>query len=286
MMTTAYVLSGGASLGAIQVGMLAALAERGVAPDLLIGTSAGALNASYLAGHGTAPAVVDGLADVWHGLHTWTLFPPNPRRAIEALLGRSNALFGDAGLRALMSRHLTFADLAEADIPLTVIASDLLSGAEVALDSGSAIEAILASSAIPGMLPPVPWGERTLVDGGLADNTAISRAVRAGADEVYVLPCGYPCTLSTPPRSALGTVMQAMTLLVHQRLLHDIELYTGKVDLVVVPAPCPLSVSPLDFSRAGTLIARAHQEAVKFLSVDGGRREHPAAMVAFHTHEP
>ncbi len=283
-MSTAFVLSGGASLAAVQVGMLRALATHGVVPDLLVGTSAGALNATYLAGHGTGSDAIDELESIWRSLRTWQLFRPDALHAVGAVVGRNPAVFGDSGLRRLIEGHLSFTDLADAPVPVQVVATDLLSGAEVILDSGPALEAILASCAFPGLLPPVSWEGRTLVDGGLADNTAISQAMRAGADEIYVLPCGYPCALSRPPRTALGTVAQAMALLVHQRLLHDIELYTGRVDLVVLPPPCPLTVNPLDFGHAEDLIRRAHEDSLEFLAIDGGRRPQPAAEIAMHTH--
>lgn len=283
-MTTAFVLSGGVSLAAVQVGMLGALAARGVAPDLLVGTSAGALNAAFLAGHGTGDEGVEELASIWRSLRTWQLFRPDPLRAVGAVVGSGTAVFGDHGVRRLIEGHMTFADLADAPIRVQVVATDLLSGQEVALGSGPAVEAILASSAFPGLLPPVQWDGRTLVDGGLADNTAISQAVAAGADEVYVLPCGYPCALTEPPRTALGTVAQAWALLVHQRLLHDIDLYAEQIDLVVLPPPCPLTVNPLDFRHADELIRRAHLESLEFLAIDGGRRSDPGVEVALHTH--
>lgn len=283
-MTTAFVLSGGGNLGALQVGMLQAIVERGITPDLLVGTSAGAFNAAYLASHGAQQDAIDELGAVWRSLRTWKLFRPDLRRALSTLLGRSTAVLGDHGLRELIERHLTFKRLEDAGIPMMVVATDLLSGEEVALDCGPAPEAILASSAIPGMLPPVTWGERTLVDGGLADNTAISWAVRAGAEQIYVMSCGYPCALSSPPRTALGTLTQTLALLGHQRLLRDIALYAGKADLVVLPPPCPLSVNPMDFRHADELIQRAHREAARFLAVDGGRRTDPTAHIDMHTH--
>ena len=283
-MSTAYVLSGGASLGSVQVGMLQALAERGTSPDLLIGTSAGALNAIYLASHGVGTEAVEDLAEVWRGLRAWQLFRPDPVHAFGTLLGRGKAMFGNRGLRALIEAHLTFDRLEEAPISLTVIATDLLSGEDVSLSSGPAVDATLASCAIPGMLPPITWGERTLVDGGLANNAAISVAVRAGAEHVYVLPCGYACAATEPPSTAFGVLAQSMSLLVQQQLIRDIEKYTGAVDLVVLPPPCPLPVSPLDFSHADELIQRAYEDSMRFLDVDGGRRRRPAVHIGMHTH--
>lgn len=284
MMTTSFVLSGGGSLGAVQVGMLQALSERGIVPDTLVGTSAGALNAVFVAGSGTSPEDIASLAEVWRSLRTWQLFPPDPRRALRALLGHTDSLFSDRGLRDLVERHLVFDRLEDAPIPLTVIATDLLSGLEVALTRGPTVDAVLASCAIPGVLPPVAWGGLTLADGGLADNTAISQAVRAGADHVYVLPTGYPCSLTEPPHTPLGILGQSMAVLVHQRLVRDIEQFADRVDLVVLPPPCPVTTSALDFSNADELIRRAYDGAVDFLARDSGRREHPARHIALHAH--
>lgn len=108
--------------------------------------------------------------------------------------------------------------------------------------------------------------------------------MQAGADHVYVLPCGYPCALIEPPRSALGIMLHAMAVMVHKRLIRDIEFYTDKIDLVVIPPPCPMTINPLDFSHSDELIRRSYEVAVGHLSVDGGRRRRPADHVAMHEH--
>jgi len=283
-MTTAFVLSGGGSLGSVQVGMLRALADHGIEPDLLVGTSAGALNAAFLAGHGAGPGSVEALAEVWTGLHARSLLTIDARRALGALAGRSRSLCSDRGLRVLLDRHLRFSFLEHAPIPLVIVATDLLTGREVALRDGDARQAILASSALPGVFPTVDHHEMTLVDGGLANNTALSQAIAAGADIVYVLSSGYACALPRPPRTPLGTAMHALTLLTHQRLVADVALYTDQVDLVVLPPPCPLRVSPVDFGQARELIRSSHREALTALARNGGRRDHPAREVGVHGH--
>ena len=267
-MTVAFVLSGGANLGALQVGMLRALMEREVEPDFLVGTSVGALNAGYIAGRGLRPDVVDDLGEIWRGLHTWQLFPPSPRRIVSVLRGHQAALFGDQGLRLLTKRHLTLERIEDALIPLTVVATDLLTGNEVDIRSGPAAE----------------WDGRLLIDGGIADNTAISNAVEAGADTIYVLPSGYPCALVEPPTSITGTLLHTMTLLIHKRLVRDIREYTGAAELIVLPPPCPLEVGPLDFSRADELIDRGYEASAAFLKTDGGRRRAPADHIDLHVH--
>lgn len=284
-MSTAFVLSGGGSLGAVQVGMLQALNERDIRPDLLVGTSAGALNAAFVAGNGTDATGLATLAEVWGRLRGRTLFPLDPRRAVSALAGRQSSLCSDRGLRALLSHHLRFRDLEDSPIPLTIVATDLLTGREVAMRSGDATSAILASCAIPAIFPTVHREGVALVDGGLANNAAISQAVAAGATTIYVLASGYACALAQPPRTAISTALHALSLMIHQRLVADVELYAGQVDLIVVPPPCPLRVSPGDFGRAGELIALARAGAHVWLDDNDGRRADPGAGIAWHSHE-
>lgn len=284
-MTTAFVLSGGGSLGAVQVGMLQALADHGIAPDLLVGTSAGALNASFVAGHGWDRRGVDDLARIWLSLRTRAVFSLDLRLAVTALAGRRSALFVDRGTRDLLDRHLRFTRLEHSPVPLVVVATDQLTGEEVALRHGDARSAILASCAIPGVFPAVRFEGRALVDGGLADNTAVTQAVAAGADTVYVLPSGYACALRTPPKTPVAALVHAFTLLTHQRLVADIAFYRDRVDLVVLPPPCPIRISPANFTRSADLIRMGRVHAERALSRAGGRRTHPDRLIATHSHE-
>jgi NTE family protein len=264
--TTAFVLSGGASLGAIQVGMLRALYERGITPDLIVGTSAGALNGAFVASRPQTPSTADELADVWRSVRRSTIFPANPLSGFIGFIGRRNHLVPDRGLRALLTNHLGIDALEDAAIPLHVIAVDLYSGEEVRLSEGSAIEAVMASAAIPGVFPPVSWEGMELIDGGVANNTPISHAVELGADEIYVLPAGRACALEEPPRGALGMTLHAMTLLLQRRLEADVEALKNEVQLHVLPPPCPLAIQPVDFSRAELLFERSLSDARTFLA--------------------
>lgn len=283
-MTTAFVLSGGASLGAIQVGMLQALAEQGIRPDLLVGTSAGSLNAAWIAGHGCTIASVGALADVWHRMSARSLFAVDPIRVVRALAGRHTSLCSDRGLRSLLEEHLTFDRLEAAPIPLIVVTTDLFTGDEVALRTGSAADAVRASCAIPGVFPHVDHEGRVLVDGGLANNTAVSQAVAAGADKIYVLPAGYACALPGPPRTPLAALAHAVSLLTHQRLVTDVGRYADATQLVVLPPPCPLDVSAANFARSRELVSRAHSGAAAALSRDGGLCDRPEQTIAVHHH--
>ena len=266
-MTTAFVLSGGGSLGSVQAGMLLALAERDIRPDLLVGTSVGAVNAAWLAGH---PGL-DGartLGEVWRTVRRADVFPARPLLGLLGFAGRRDHLVSAGPLRALLRRHLTFDRIEQSPVPLNVVATDVTSGEEVVLAAGDVVDAVAASAAIPGVFPPVKLGGRVLVDGGVANDVPIAHAVERGATTVYVLPTGYACGLHTAPASALGVAMQSLPLLLQQNLVADIARFSQVVDLRVLPPLCPLAVAPIDFSHSAELIKRSHELSASRLERD------------------
>jgi NTE family protein len=285
-MTTAFVLSGGGSLGAVQVGMLQALEQRHISADLLVGTSVGALNAAYLAGHGTGRQALDELAASWIATRRKDVFPIDPRRHVLALGGARPSLFADRGLRRLIARHLPYTLLENAATAVHVVATDLLSGQEVVLSEGDAVSAVLASTALPGILPTVQRDGLSLVDGGLADNAAISVAVALGADTVFVLPTGYSCALTQPPTSALAVAIQSLGLLIQQQLIRDVAHFAEHVDLKVLPPLCPVAVSPSDFRQARSLIERADAASGRWIDDGGLDLPHPERFLSLHRHGP
>jgi len=283
-MTRAFVLSGGASLGAVQVGMLRALAERGIHPDLVVGASAGAINAAWVAGD---PHLEDlaGLERIWLGLRTRDVFPAHPLRGLLGFLGRRQSLVSNQPLRALLQRNIRFARLEDAAIPISVIATEVMTGLEAILDRGPAVDALLASSAIPGVLPPVTIDGRPLIDGAIVNNVPISEAIDNGATEVWVLSTGYACDLTEPPTSALGMTLHALSLLLEQRLIRDVEALQGTIDLRVIPPLCPLDVSPADFSQARMLIDRSYTAARQWIDhLDTHVGADQARDLGFHRH--
>ena len=258
--------------------------DRGVAPDLLVGASAGALNAAFLAGRGFTAGTLEELAGVWRRLRRQDVFPIAPHHQLLALAGARSSLCAPDGLRRLIDAHLRHERLQDAAVPVHVVATDVLSGAEVLLSHGDTAPAVLASASIPAVLPPVDIDGRALFDGGVADNTPISQAVALGADRVVVVPAGVACALPRPPRSALATAVHALSLLIEQRLVHDVAAYHDRVDLVVLPPLCPLVVSSLDFGRAPELIDRARRATHRWLDEGGHRRPHPERFLSLHTH--
>jgi len=281
-MTTAFVLSGGGSLGAVQVGMLLALSDRGVVPDLLVGSSVGALNAAFLAGHPGRPGI-ESLARVWCGLSRHDVFPTSARRVAGAIVRRSNALADPRRLRALLEQQLGYERLEDAPWPVSVVATEVMTGREVVLSAGPAVDAVMASAALPAVFPPVEVDGHLLMDGGVVNNTPISIARDLGADRIYVLPTGYACALDAPPRSPLAMALHAVTVAIQRRLIEDVRAVADVIDLRVAPPLCPLAVSPVDFRSTATLVERARLATRAWL--DSTPPRDPAAHLALHRHD-
>jgi NTE family protein len=278
----AFVLSGGGSLGAVQAGMLRALYERGIRAEVVVGTSAGALNGAFLASRPQTVATADALGEIWRGLRRGQAFPLNPLTGLLGFIGARDHLIPESGLRRLISRHVEHDRLEELPLPLHVVAVDVVSGDELRISRGPLLEAVLASSAIPGVIHPVELDGRFLMDGGVANNTPISHAVDLGAERIYVLPTGHACALERAPGSALGMALHAIGLLTHRRLVEDIERHRAHAKLVVLSPPCPLDVQPIDFAHADELIERGYADACRFL--DGGGAERPPMRMREHRH--
>lgn len=269
----AFVLSGGSSLGSIQVGMLQALLEAGIKPDFLVGTSVGAVNAAWIAGSPDEAGVAR-LKDIWLGLRRDDVFPLG-WAAATGILGRSNHLVSNDALRSLLERNLPYRRLEQASVPVHVSTSELKTGQAVILSSGPAVPALLASCAIPGIFPPVTVGRRLLVDGGVANHTPIQAAVTLGAGRIYVLPITYPW-LYEEPSSALGMALQALARMVAQRLESEVAAYRDAAEIIVIPPLSPLAVSPADFSHTPELIERGYDSARKALGRQGDVKRQPA----------
>ena len=265
----AFVLSGGASLGAVQVGMLRALYERNIRADLLVGTSVGAVNAAWIAGRPDAGGV-DQLAEIWLGLRRQDVFPLNPLASAAGLLGRSNHFIPNDSLRGMLEAHMPFSRLEEASTPLHVVTTDLKSGRAAILSSGPAVPALLASCAIPGIFPPVTIGRRDYIDGGVANHTPLTVAIELGATDVYVLPVGYPW-LNREPTNALGMALNALARIIEQKLDVEVEQNRDAAAIHVLPAMDLSDVSPADFSHTKELIDWGYKAARRYLGSSNGR---------------
>src|SRR5262245_29008870 len=209
--TTALVLAGGGSFGAVQVGMLKALSGTGFAADMIVGSSVGAINAAYFAGNATPGGAAE-LEAIWRGLRRQDVFPITWQTFLR-FFQRRDFLVSSEGVRRLAEMHLPYRRLEEAKLPLHIVATDILSVAAVVLSEGSAADALVASTAIPAAFAPLLVGQRYLADGAITANAPVQVAVSLGATRLVVLPTGYGCALDAPPRGALASALHALTLL-------------------------------------------------------------------------
>jgi NTE family protein len=278
---TAFVFTGGGSLGAIQVGMLRVLLASGVQPDFVVGSSVGAINAGYFAGAPNAWGVAT-LEQIWCGLRRADIFPFTLASAI-GLIRHPGNIVDPAGLRRVIETNLPYARIEDTQVPLHIMATNQ-QGQSVRLSSGPAVEAILASAAIPGVFPSVLIDGDELMDGAIAANTPVRLAVELGASRIIILPTGYACALKAPPKHAVGKALHAVTLLIAWQLMYELQLIPKDVRVHLVPTLCPLAVSPFDFSSSRVLIERAALSSKEWIEEGGLTRRALPEELAPHRH--
>ena len=279
---TAFVFAGGGSFGAIQVGMLHSLASHGIVADMVFGSSVGALNGAYYAGNPTIAGIRE-LETIWRGLRRQDVFPVT-WRTLLGFVRRRDFLVTSDGLRQLIDTHLPYRNLEDAQIPIHVVATDILSGETVVLSKGSAAKAIMASAAIPAAFAPVHFESLYLADGAISSNTPIRVAVALGARRLIILPTGYACARQTPPQGAVANALHALTLLIARQMIEELESLDRQVDYYVLPPLCPLKGSPYDFSHTSALIARAVESTDAWLADGGLERPRVHTQLGLHKH--
>jgi NTE family protein len=264
-MTVAFVFQGGSSLAAVQVGMLRALTEAGIRPDIVVGSSAGAINAVAFAQNPTG-AGIDDLRRLWVGLRRSDVFPVSLRAVVTGLSGRGNSLVRPDRLRSLLEHTLRVSDLRDTAIPAHVVATDALAGRPEVLSEGSAVDALVASSSIPGLLPPVPWLGKSLIDGGVSADVPILQAEALGATTSYVLPSlvDSHAYAGAPITGALPIMLRSMGMLLERTSVHDLAAARGEVH--VLPVPPLHGLNPLDFRRGAEYIRLGYDSARGWLS--------------------
>jgi len=260
---TAFVLSGGGNLAVSQVGMLRALLERGIYPDVIVGCSAGALNAAVIA---TDPTIdgVERLSDVWCSIRPSDVFPGGKLSRAWNVLSRDDHLFENDGLQAVVDRAHPAPRFEDTAIPLRVVTTDLLTGEEVVFAAGPIAPALLASAAIPGVYPPVQHDGRTLMDGAVTNSVPMMHAWSGPIDRVYVLNVAGGGPVDRPIRSPLDVAVRAFNISRNQRFELEMRHTPDEVDVIVLPRPED-DRDIFDFSDALMLIIEAHAHAAKFL---------------------
>lgn len=247
--------------------MMQALAAHGVTADLVVGSSVGAMNGAYYAGAPTLDGVKK-LADIWRGLTRHDVFPVS-LSSFVGFLWRRDFLISHDGVRKLIDDHLPYKNLEDAIVPVHIVTTDIVTGETVVLSEGSATEAIVASTAIPGAFAPVKHKNRFLADGAISSNTPIRVAIEKGAQRLIIMPTGFACAGQDPPMGAVATALHALTLLISRQMTTELQYLEPTVAYCVVPPLCPLVGSPYDFTRTDDHIMRAIKNTEMWIA-DGG----------------
>jgi NTE family protein len=262
-----FVLSGGANLGSVHVGMLQALLEAGIKPDVVVGTSIGAVNAGYLAREPSL-AQVEGLRELWCDARARAIFPLNPLANARALF-KEGALFSSHYWRRFVEERAPYQNIEDAAVPLRITATDYEEGRSVVFDSGSLVDAIMASTALPGIFPPYRVGDRLFLDGAISEQLPLKVALEAGADTIYVMAVSVP---GPPPgrRTPLSILRHSVTILLYPRIRLDaLDLPDQHPNLRIIQVPSvKTEISLWDMSRHDELIRMAYDSTKKFLEAE------------------
>lgn len=266
--TTAFVLGGGGVLGAAEVGMLQALLERGIIPDLVVGSSVGALNGVAVAADPTV-ASVERLTETWIHLQAGDIFSGSMVGRISTLARHGTHLHANDGLRKLIDGVVPGARIEDLPVPFQCVASSIEAAAAHWFDSGPVVDAVLASCAVPGLLPPVRIGDEHFVDGGLVRSLPVGRAVDLGAKRVFVLHVGRIEQPLRPPRWPWDVALVAFEISRRHQFSDDLARIPESVEVHILPTGSDLTpLASVRYRSAGAVgkrIEAAHGATAAYL---------------------
>src|SRR5262245_15470058 len=268
----AFVLSGGGNLGALQIGMLRALAERDLRPDLIVGCSVGAINGAALA-EDSSLAGVARMERLWRELDSTELMPGGLLPGAVALARKGEAIHGNEGLRRSLEAHLRARYFEELTLPFQCVATDVMGVREAWFASGPLIEPILASCAIPAVYPAVEIDGVRYLDGAIVDEVPMARAVELGARTLYVLQVSAFSRPRPVPRRPLDVAIQSFWLARHHRFKRELAAMPASVDVHLLPTGPAPEIRYNDFTRVAEMIELAYVASSDYLA---GRPVTPA----------
>ncbi len=258
----AFVLGGGGSWGAVQLGMLRALAQTDLAPDLVVGTSVGSLNGVIIAAD--PQAAVGRLDAVWPGVTKSEVFPGGWIRGVRTLSESKSWIYDNQPLADLLTGELPATTFEELAVPFVAVATDFWTGAVAELDSGDLRSALLASSAIPGVFPWVEREGRRLVDGMLVANVPVTIALARGARSLVVLDCGLGGVPDQGPSNLADVLTQSAAIYARRQLASDL-LACADVPVVWLSRGRTNTTTQLDFTATDTLLEEGYAHALRTL---------------------
>jgi len=267
---TAFVLGGGGILGANEVGMLRALAEAGIQPDLIVGTSVGAINGAFVAADPAGAAAQ--LGQMWQGDALRQAFSENLWARAARLARSGTHLHSIEPLRQMLVDALPNRDFADLELPFHCVAASIERATARWFSSGPVVPAVLASCAVPGLLPPVEVNGEHYFDGGLVHSIPVGRAVALGARTVYILQVGRIERPLPVPRRPWEVGLVAFEIARRHRFHEEMSALPDDVRVHVLPAGTdgrPPDLSQLryrDKTRVGASIERAYRASASYLA--------------------
>lgn len=225
----ALVLSGGGASGIVQVPFLEELIRRDINPDLIVGSSVGAVNGAFLAFH---PNNIEGLAELWIELRNTRLWHRNILRITRNLLTKGTSVYSNRFLRDLFKPHVTIDEIAAAEIPLYLVTTSLSNGHKRILSRGQLLSGVMASIALPGLFPPVRFDGDWCVDGGLSSGLDLETAILQGATHTIAVDLGvHPSPYQ--PRGLVDLLARSMEIAVQERTKAEIDQFGSIVPTVI-----------------------------------------------------
>ncbi|WP_343904724.1 patatin-like phospholipase family protein [Nocardioides aquiterrae] len=235
--TTAFVLGGGGVLGAVEVGMLRAVLERGITPDLVLGTSVGALNGAMVAREPRL-SVIDKLTELWQGAsqQTQQVYGDSPLRTVRRAVATGTHLWSSKPLRQALEDEFGDVTFEELPVRFQVCAANIERAAEHWFDSGPVVPAVVASAAVPGLLPPAQVDGEHYLDGGIVNSIPLGRAVQLGATRVFVLQVGRVDRPLSVPRRPWEVARVSFEIARRHRFNRELAELPPGVEAHVLPA--------------------------------------------------
>lgn len=259
----AFVLGGGGVLGAHEVGMLRALAEHSIQPDLVLGTSVGAINGAFFAADPT-PEGVTRLSELWRNSNLSEVSGGALLRRVSTLARSGTHLQSFTDARARLAAALPVHRVEDLQLRFQCVAASIERAAEHWFDSGDLADVVLASCAVPGVLPPVKIGDEHYIDGGIVNSIPVARAVLLGARSIYVLQVGRLEKPLQPPRWPWEVGLVAFEVARRHRFANDLQSLPDGVELHVMPTGG--SAAPAYNDLAGQIrirrVARSVQQQI------------------------
>ena len=250
--------------------MLQALLEAGIRPDLVVGTSVGAINGAMVAADPSVETITR-LSRLWSGIGNSDVFGGSIASQVGTLLRTRTHLHANSALRRLLEQHLPYRLIEEFPVQFQCVAASVEQAGAHWFTEGSVIDAVLASTAVPGLLPPVEIGGEHFLDGGLVHSIPVGRAVALGARTIYVLHVGRVEEPLTPPTSPLQVGLVAFEIGRRHRFVEEMRHLPDDVTVHVLPTggPPKADLSQLryrDVSKVAERIERAYEASAAYLA--------------------